>query len=387
MALIIGTASLLLGCPDPVTEKLKSSNADLSALTVSEGNLTPAFAAYNTTYKVSVPYTTTNITVSCAAAESNAIVSGDNNMVKSLNVGTNTINITVTAENGTTTKDYVVKVIRYGNDYTSANIGTLKYVPIGQFKRDNTSIFAGDNSVISSAFRMSQYEITRAQFSTIMGTDPSNNIYSSGTSDPVQNLTWYHAIAFCNKLSLSEGLTPVYAVTGVDFNSLTYASIPTSGNPSWDLVTIDWNANGYRLPTEMEWMWAAMGAPLDGQGGSTDLFSYSKIFAGKNSSNNMADYAWYSSNSNNKSHPVGTKTSNELDLYDLSGNVWEFCWDWYSSYPTGILTDYRGPDPTSDRVMRGGCWDFGATGCGVAFRGSLYAGDKRIVCGFRVVRN
>jgi hypothetical protein len=111
-------------------------------------------------------------------------------------------------------------------DYLSANIGTLKYVPAGSFQRDGT---ATNISTISTAYWMSQYEITRAQFAALFSTDPSNATYSSGTGDPVQRTNWYHAIAFCNKLSLAEGLTPVYAVTGVDFSTLTYASTMPPG--------------------------------------------------------------------------------------------------------------------------------------------------------------
>jgi len=133
-------------------------------------------------------------------------------------------------------------------DYTSPNIGMLKYVPAGTFSRDGV---AGHDSTVS-AFRMSQYEITRAQFAAIIGTDPSNTAHSSGTGDPVQMPNWFHALVFCNKLSLAEGLTPIYSVTGIDFSTLTYAEIPTTSDASWDAGTAAWVNDGYRLPTEME---------------------------------------------------------------------------------------------------------------------------------------
>lgn len=141
-------------------------------------------------------------------------------------------------------------------DYTSPNIGTLKYVPAGTFRRDGV---AGHDSTVS-AFRMSQYEITRAQFAAIMGTDPSSTSDSSGTGDSVQRVNWYHTIAFCNKLSIAEGLTPVYSVLGIDFSTLAYAEIPTTSDAAWDSAAVTWVNDGYRLPTVMEWMWAAMGA-------------------------------------------------------------------------------------------------------------------------------
>jgi len=92
------------------------------------------------------------------------------------------------------------------------------------------------------------------------GNRSSDTGHSIGISDPVQHIDWYHAIAFCNKLSIAEGLDQVYSVSGVDFTTLTYGGIPTSDDTDWDDANADWSANGYRLPTEMEWMWAAMGA-------------------------------------------------------------------------------------------------------------------------------
>ena len=162
-------------------------------------------------------------------------------------------------------------------DYDSSTVGILKLVPAGRFQRDAT---ATNISVITRPYRMSQHEITRAQFAAMLITDPSHPPYSSGTDDPVQMVNWYHAIAFCNKLSIDEGLTPVYSVTGIDFSTLTYAGIPTEAHVDWNDATANWDADGYRLPTEMEWMWAAMGAPADGQGGSTNTTGYQKGYAG-----------------------------------------------------------------------------------------------------------
>jgi len=302
-------------------------------------------------------------------------------------------------------RDRVVQAIRETGttspgDYTSANIGTLKYVPAGSFQRDDTA----SNISIVSAFRMSQYEITRAQFLAIMGTDPSHTFYSSGTSDPVQRTNWYHAIAFCNKLSIAEGLTPVYSVSGVNFSTLTYAAVPTTSDTNWDAATANWSANGYRLPTEMEWMWAAMGATSDRSNGytgtGTNTTGYTKGYAGSieagDAQANIGDYAWTWENSlvNNKSQPVGTKLPNELGLYDMSGNVWEWCWDLYDDYPDGELasdTDAgRGAPSGTPRVVRGASWYRLASLAMVAIRGGSFPdiqGGDSYTLGFRVVRN
>jgi len=282
----------------------------------------------------------------------------------------------------------------------SPNVGSLMSVPAGRFQRDETHT---NISLVTQPFLMSQHEITRAQFLVIMGTDPSDPAYSSGINDPVIYANWYHAIAFCNKLSLGEGLAPVYSVSGItDWAALTYNAIPNGSiNTTWNAATADWNANGYRLPTEMEWMWAAMGAPADGQNGGTNTTGYVKAFAGSTGSNSIGNYAVFGYNSSQpgatttqRSNPVGSRNANELGLYDMSGNVWEWCWDWYAyngtppNYEvTGTQTDYRGAASGPKRVMRGGGWTAYASGCTIAVRASFdpYS-DTGGVVGFRVVR-
>jgi sulfatase modifying factor 1 len=252
-------------------------------------------------------------------------------------------------------------------DYSSPTIGTLKYVPAGTFQRDSDP---GNTSTVS-AFRMSEYEIGRMQFYLVMGADPSQIAYSSGINDPVQMANWYHAIAFCNKLSIAEGLTPVYSVSTVsDWEALAYASIPDYGDAAWSGAAADWDADGYRLPTEMEWMWAAMGADT-ADPGAVNTTGYSKAFAGSTGTNNIGDYAWYSSNSGGTTHPSGGKSPNELNLYDMSGNVSEWCWDVLGVFP---------------RIHRGGGWWLPASYCAVGYRNSSDPGLGNVSIGFRVVR-
>ena len=202
----------------------------------------------------------------------------------------------------------------------------------------------------------------------------------------MQSVNWYHAIAFCNKLSLAEGLTPVYFVTGIDFSTLTFAAIPVSTNADWDAVTCNWSAIGYRLPTEMEWMWAAMGAPFDGQNGGTNTSGYSKAFAGSTGGNLLGDYAWYNANSDSRTHPAGSKLNNELGLFDMSGNVFEWCWDWNGTYPGGLMSDFKGAESGSYRIARGGSWLAAQSVFYLKERFPKYPDDESSYNGFRVVR-
>jgi formylglycine-generating enzyme required for sulfatase activity len=280
---------------------------------------------------------------------------------------------------------------------TNAGVLALVAVPGGTFQLDST---ASDLMTVSG-FSMSRYPVTRTQFTTVMGQDPTYTPQSSGMNDPVQGLRWFGAIAFCNRLSLAEGLTPVYSVSvggvPVDFATLTYSQIPTQGiDPAWgDWVnaTAAWGNDGYRLPTEMEHMWAMMGGPADSCPGDIvggqNTGGYKKGYSGSSEANggqtNLGLYAWYTDNSGHTTNPVGSKLPNELGLYDLSGNVSEWCWDaWGDSLPTGSQTDYQGPARLSGWVVRVCDFNGSAAGCKVASRGGY--GDASGGIGFRVVR-
>jgi formylglycine-generating enzyme required for sulfatase activity len=165
--------------------------------------------------------------------------------------------------------------------------------------------------------------------------------------------------------------------SGIDFSNLLFSSIPTGSDTVWNAATADWSANCYRLlPTEMEWMWAAMGAEDD----------YTKPFAGSDGSNAIGEYAWYYSNSTSKTHPAGTKLPNELGLYDMSGNVFEWTWDRSRSYPDGTLTDYHGAASGTARVARGGGWGHNDSYCKVDYRYNSFPYNIVNSFGFRVVR-
>lgn len=353
----------------------KSNDAGLVALTIGGGiTLSPAFSESVSSYLIveNIPHDTASLTLTGHPSDPVGATLMNSGVAQALAVGMNVLAIGVTAHDGTTTKTYTVTAFRLGADASSPSIGALRFVPAGRFRRGAA---AGDISVITQAYLMSRHEISRAQFLERMGADPSLPGQSSGAGDPVQQVSWYHAVAFANKLSVHDGLTPVYAVAGIsDWAALTYNEIPRGGHntgteAAWSAITADWTANGYRLPTEMEWTWAAMGAPVTGQGGAADSSGWQKAFAGWESGADAQDYAWFNANADGTTKPVGGKLANELGLYDMSGNVAEWAWDrgdWVAGYPSGILTDYRGANSGEERIIRGGAFTSPANDGGFA---------------------
>ncbi len=183
--------------------------------------------------------------------------------------------------------------------------------------------------------------------------DANGNIRpASEMNHPVLYVSWYDAVAYCNWLSEQQGLRKVYTIRGRE-------------------VEADWSANGYRLPTEAEWEYAARG------GAESKGYKYA-------GSNNLDEVAWFGENSGGKTRPVGEKKPNELGLHDMSGNVREWCWDWRAAYTSSSKTNPRGPESGSDRVLRGGSWINIAESCRVSYRSSDLPVNRLVVIGFRV---
>ena len=309
-----------------------------------------------------------------------------------LGVGENTVNLSIDAVHGkykAWTKDIVVsrqeaapidKTYTVGSvGFTMKGIAAVKDAPLGHDAYNSNK----PHTVSLSAYLIGETEVTQELWQAVMGNNPSRfqgsgYLPAEGETQgkrPVENVNWYQAIAFCNKLSIKLNLDPCYTVNvggnPVDFENLNFDQIPTTRNTDWDKAELDINKTGFRLPTEAEWEWAA-------KGGTDDKW------AGTNAEAELKNYVWYNSNSGFKTHEVKNKTPNGYGLYDMSGNVWEWLWDWYGIIPASPEADYAGAASGSWRVLRGGSWYHNAENCTVGLRNDSRPDNREIFLGFRL---
>ena len=241
---------------------------------------------------------------------------------------------------------------------------------------------------IRGDFSMLNTEVTQELWEQVMtgslnNTRPSHFDGAAHSLAPVENITFYDAIEFCNRLSDRENRDTVYFMTITTRNG--HGSITAA------TVTANFSKDGYRLPTEMEWMWAAMER-------ADHYIGWEEPFSGatSNSDTRIDAFAWTSKNANNVTHQVRTKQRNSIDIHDLSGNVAEMCWDGYAAYPAGVVSpgtepiispENQGDAGSTTRVLRGGSYLDGASDCTVSARKSFSPGIPDKTRGFRFVRN
>jgi formylglycine-generating enzyme required for sulfatase activity len=242
-----------------------------------------------------------------------------------------------------------------------------------------------------SSFFLSETEITQGLYKSVMRIPDkaAGNVFDQGDIFPVHSVSWYDAIAFCNKLSLLVGREPCYSVKGVqDWAQLAYTSIPTKSNKNWNSAVCDFSKNGFRLPTEAEWEYAARGGQENEYTRTLGATGEQHLYSG---SNDIEDVAWFGGNTSSRFSdpgftikPVGQKAANELGLKDMSGNVYEWCWDWYDDYQDGCQTNPTGSATGDYRVLRGGNWYYKAIYCRVSDRYQFYPDSRYSDIGFRI---
>ena len=240
----------------------------------------------------------------------------------------------------------------------------LVLIPAGEFLMGSSKDpdnYARDPEVpqhrvrITRPFYLGVTEVTQGQYRAVTGQSPSN---FKGSDDlPVEQVSWDDAVNFCNALSRVEGFPPFYRVDGQN------VAVP------------DWKGAGYRLPTEAEWEYACRAK-------NPARYSFGDDPAG------LGEHAWFDGNSGNQTHPVGQKRPNAFGLFDMHGNVYEWCWDAFDTkyYAESPVDDPRGPSGASGRVIRGGGWHRDPLYARSAYRGWDPPGNRRHVLGFRLAR-
>ena len=249
-----------------------------------------------------------------------------------------------------------------------------------------SNVFVSGRKLTIPDLIVSDHEVTRGEYKALMGSDPSDaSVTSSYDKDgnklegdavlntPVTHVNWYDVLVYCNKLSIKENLTPCYSIDGStdpDYWGEVPFSYDDPSRTTWDAATCNFKANGYRLPTEAEWEWLARGG---------ENYEYA-------GSDNVDDVAWYEINTNDTgTREVKTKAPNGYGLYDMSGNVCEWCWYWFGS-SISDSTAADGASSGSGHVQRGGSWCNDDSSCPVASREYSFPNYRSIYCGLRVVR-
>lgn len=300
------------------------------------------------TAKISTPVTSRvmnsipNIITKNTGIVVQTIIDGNGNVVSSLDSSIITPCLKalfIPSKNGTITEEGSDLIGNLNNCNNELFEVIFKFVEKGSI-----TMISNYTYTISYDFYIGETEVTQELWKAVMGCDNNPSYFNSSDSLPVDSVSWYHALVFCNRLSEVFGVEKVYSINGSK-NPDDWGDIPNSNNNTWNAVVCDWNAKGFRLPTETEWKYAANGGK----------YHTNTTYSGSNTINTVA---WYAYNSGRYTHNVKGKQANALGIYDMTGNVYEWCWDLYiqNGLPKRDTTDYRGPNSSNSNahVKKGG---------------------------------
>lgn len=262
-------------------------------------------------------------------------------------------------------------------DYTINHPEMMIYIPAGSFTMGNNNFYddeAPEHQVTLSSFYISNQCVTVDNWRTVMNSLPTGVAYYNHYY-PITYVTWFDTIIYSNKRSIKEGLDPCYSINGITDPDL-WPIITPDNNENieiWNNLQCDFQKNGYRLPTEAEWEYAAAA------GNSVRMFTYP-------GSDNVYEVAWFYGNSGNEAHPVTQKKPNEIGLYDMAGNVWQWCWDTFDYYSAENQNNPTGPENFDLKILRGGSFCNPDLCCRITAREWHGRGLSCNYVGFRIVR-